>query len=220
MVNIFVDTRESRSFYELGCKLLPEHEIHYITLNEFDIIIGNKGEIGIEIKRKGDLPASVIDKTKRFENQSTRMAEFREKQHTHCYFFLEDRYKDLSKNPYYSWLTPEIWTGILASICEPKDMKIIPVDDDEMIWMQVAALIRKFDNKQPLKHVPITPTGETVTTRMLQGITGLGEVRARAIAEMFNIKELCLLDAEDLQQIEGIGPVHAQNIIKGLEGIG
>lgn len=220
MIDIFMDNRESPNRKKIGKQFYGD-SLHILTLETFDYIIGKDAKIGIESKTVKDLVASITDKSKRFENQSYKMAKFREEHKTHCYFFLQGSYKDIAEDPYYSWVTPKVWAGILASISEPKDMKIVPVDSDEMFWVQVERLIHHYDNKQPLKHVPIIPSGETVTTRMLQGITGLGEVRARAIADMFTIADLAFLQPEDLQKIDGIGPKYAETVIRAVkEGVG
>jgi ERCC4-type nuclease len=216
MPEIFVDNRESSKFYRLGYKLYPKYSYHYVKLNTFDVIIGNEGQIGIEIKRKGDLPSSLVDK--RYKNQLKKMAEFREQHGTHCYYMIQGTYLDLIKTERYPWLTKKIYYGILASISENADMKIIPVDNDEMIWTAIDRLIYKYNNKTPLKHVDVIPNGSTIQEKMLKCIPGISDVHAKAILEVFTLNDLIEIDEKELLEVGGIGPKRASSIISAFQG--
>jgi len=209
-----MDSHESPERKRLGKKIYGD-DLHILTLKTFDYIIGD-GLIGIESKKAADLVASIHDK--RFENQCTKMAKFREEYGTHCYFILQGSYKDIQNDPHYSWVTPKIWNGILASICEPKDMKIIPVDSDEMFWDAVDRLIYNYDKDQSVKHVDVIPNGSTVQERMIKCVDGIDQVRGKALAERFTISELCKVTQKELLEVDGIGEKKASSIISAFQG--
>lgn len=214
MTQLFMDSHESPERKRIGKKIYGD-DLHILTLKTFDYIIGD-GLIGIESKKAADLVASIHDK--RFENQCTKMAKFREEYGTHCYFILQGSYKDIQNDPHYSWVTPKVWNGILASICEPKDMKIIPVDSDEMFWGAVDRLIYNYDKDQSVKHVDVIPNGSTIQEKMLKCIPGISDVHAKAILEVFTLNDLIEIDEKELLEVGGIGPKRASSIISAFQG--
>jgi ERCC4-type nuclease len=213
-IPVFVDNREPNSLIIKGKTLFPN--LHVLTLPVFDVIIGN-ARIGIERKTNKDLLSSIIDK--RFENQCVKMAEYANTYGTHCYFFLQGGYTEITEDPYFWWVTPKIWCGILASINEHKDMRIIPYDNNHLFWVQVERLIYKYNEKKPLQHINIDSNNMSLTARMISQISNVGPVRAEAVAERYTIKELCEIDQKSLLGIDGIGKKYAEKIITAFQEV-
>jgi len=212
VTSVLVDNREKPETIQRGRAYFKDLTV--TTLPVGDVLAGN---IVVERKKVEDFEASIKDK--RYVNQACNMIEASEKG-AHCYIILEGSFKDLCKSGYSS-ISREQFYGAIASLSERYGITVLMVEDNYDFWLMVEKLIKKYNDKRPIRRVYVQPNGETVTTRMLQGITGLGEVRARAIADMFNISDLTFLQPEDLQKIEGIGPKYAETVIRAVkEGIG
>lgn len=212
MTSVLVDNREKPETIQRGRAHFKDLTV--TTLPVGDVVCGN---IVVERKKVEDFEASIKDS--RYINQACNMIGASEKG-AHCYILIEGSFKELCKSGY-STISREQFYGAIASLSERYMITVLMVEDNYDFWLMVEKLIAKYNDQRPIKRVVVAPNGETVTTRMLQGITGLGEVRARAIADLFTIADLALLNPDDLVKIEGIGPKYAENIIRAIrEGVG
>lgn len=210
MSKILVDNREKPDIINQGRKLFPNLKV--TTLLTGDVLCGN---ILIERKQIKDFELSIKDK--RYVNQSINMIEAVDKG-AHPYILIEGHFDELERNGY-STITRKAYRGAIATLTERYGLNVIEVDDNEDFWLQVDRLIVKYNDKRPIKRVDITPSGSTTCERMLKTIQGLGDVRAKAIAEQYPTpRSLLNITKESLLSIDGIGSKYAELIYNELQG--
>lgn len=211
-MKIFCDNREPPSIQRTGKEFFPDLKI--VTLPVGDVIAGN---ILVERKEIADFASSITDG--RYKNQSVNMVGAAN-QGAHTYEIIQGSFKEYESSGHCS-ISRKAFRGAIASLNERHGIRTLQVDDEVDFWLQIDRLIEKYNDKRPIKRVDITPSGSTTCERMLKTITGLGDVRAKAVAEQYPTPISLLNVTKDaLLDIDGIGPKHAEIIYNELQGCG
>jgi ERCC4-type nuclease len=205
---VFVDPRER----EMG-KLLESVgvEITLKVLEVGDYVVSDR--IGIERKSAKDFVSSIIDPKRNLFRQISDLARSYEKP----ILILEGR--DL----YTSQVNPNSIRGALASIAIDYGVPIIPTEDQN----ETAAVISLISKREQAEgHEPKIHGHKTARTLheqqeyLISSIPSVGPAVARNLLRFFgSVEKIATASAEELQQVELVGPKIAHRIRELIGGV-
>lgn len=191
-------------------------QAHTGPLDQGDFHYPSK-DVVIERKTGSDLAQSIQDR--RISRQADRMIA----EHDHVYLVIEgDPY-----NLEHTDLHHNSIRGQLISLAAKRNIKIIPTNNPGGTAYTVARLFERYENndhKQNTEYLKTHDTGEVqdVQTAMLMQIDGVSEQKARKISETVFKNSITNAFADTisvenkLQEIDGIGEITTQKIIKAF----
>lgn len=211
MTQIFLDNREPLSIQRTGKKFFPDLKV--VTLPVGDVVAGN---LLIERKEVADFASSITDG--RYRNQSCNMVEAANRG-GHVYEIIQGSFKEYESSGYCS-ISRKAFRGAIASLNERHGIHTLQVDDEVDFWIQIDRLIEKYNDERPISRVDVIPNGSTIQEKMLKCVPGISDVHAKAILEVFTLKNLFEITEKDLLEVGGIGPKRAKSIINAFQNGG
>lgn len=208
MTLIFLDNREPLSIQRIGKEFFPDLKV--TTLPVGDVVAGN---ILVERKEVADFAQSITDG--RYKNQSVNMVEAANRG-GHCYEIIQGSFKEYESSGNCS-ISRKAFRGAIASLCERHKIQVLQVDDEVDFWIQIDRLIVKYFDERPVQRVDVIPNGSSIQEKMLKCVPGISDVHAKAILEVFTLKELFEIGEKDLLQVHGIGEKRAKMIINAIQ---
>jgi len=130
------------------------------------------------------------------------------------YLLISGNVKDVAFAKHISHYSVNEFVGSIASFLVRYNTKLFMVNNDTQLLKLVLKIVEKtFDTKivSDIVRIPITKKDRKIA--MLGCIEGLGAEKAKELASIYSIRELCTVTEDELMKIKGIGKKLSNNII-------
>lgn len=176
-----------------------------------------RATVGIERKTPADYCSSAIGRTgSDLEDQVERLRAAVD----HAYVLVEGTLSDLEGcRP---GLSGSAVRGSLASITARLGVPVVPCGDRERLVDLAVRLVRKHTEAPGTRPVPagsVTRSDVPVAVRMYACVEGVGPETATRLHEVYpTVADALAAGPDDLERVEGVGPVRARAIYDALHG--
>ena len=210
-MTVLIDSRETQEVQRRGIKKFGAGNALVTTLVTGDVLVD--GMI-FERKTVSDLISSVTGRDKRLRHQALKMMSYEDR-----FLIIEGSFNELrKKDSRYKQYDQKWYRGVIASMIMKYGLNVIQVDNNAEFWHQIERLVFKKKEKGIFERSQVyTPkltegNSKRVDLSMLCCIPGISEKIGLSILERFSLYQLYDATIEQLQKIDGVGPVLSRQI--------
>ncbi len=197
---LFVDSREPDSIFKILDDLSISYKKEMLPVGDFVY-----NDIVFERKEMNDMYKSII--SGRIFDQVVQMKANFEK----VYVLISRSYVSLHEDS-----NPLIVVGSIASLCEKYNIKVLRVEDDKQLIIQMLKICEKSTEPKVIHTKRLGINNDDVYLSMLTCIPGVSIIRAGDILKRFSFLDIFKASEKELLEVKGIGFKTAKEIKKFL----
>ena len=206
---ILIDSRETREVKDRGLQFFGDRaRVESLIIG--DVLLNNTV---VERKTPEDLIKSKISEDKHLDTQCKRMTSYE----TRILVVEGSFFKLCEREPRYQKYDSDWYYGLVSSLQVNYGMSVFPVPNNVEFWKYIGKLAYKSEHKKQVElsqiYTPkLTRKNKSVPLSMLCVVPGINEKVGLQILEKFSPYQLYDASLEDLQDINGVGPVMSKRI--------